>query len=62
MISLPPHDDRSIENMPSILKYLGYIAVHKYAVEILVANEFSGLAFGCKPNAAGTGITFFFKS
>ena len=33
--------------MPTVLKWLGYIAVHKYSTEIVVANEFHGLKFDC---------------
>ncbi|GFO20501.1 ATP-binding cassette sub-family g member 5 [Plakobranchus ocellatus] len=38
---------RSFASMPKILKWLGYIAVHKYSTEIVVANEFHGLKFVC---------------
>ncbi|XP_012940212.1 ATP-binding cassette sub-family G member 5 [Aplysia californica] len=44
---------RSIENMPDILQWAGYIAVHKYATEVIVVNEFKGLVFDCESSVPG---------
>ncbi|KAK3094013.1 hypothetical protein FSP39_022934 [Pinctada imbricata] len=38
---------RSIKNMLEIFQWAGWLSVHKYSTEILVANEFHGLNFTC---------------
>ncbi|CAG5128729.1 unnamed protein product [Candidula unifasciata] len=38
---------RAVTNMPDFLEWAGYIAIHKYAAEIVVANEFHNLNFTC---------------
>ncbi|KAH9488423.1 ATP-binding cassette sub- G member 5 [Bulinus truncatus] len=38
---------RTVENMPSIIQWFSYVALHKYSTEILVGNEFHGLKFEC---------------
>uniref|UniRef100_A0A2C9L8I2 CDR ABC transporter domain-containing protein n=1 Tax=Biomphalaria glabrata TaxID=6526 RepID=A0A2C9L8I2_BIOGL len=43
---------RTIENMPTVLQWASYIAVHKYSTAILVGNEFHGLKFTCPEQAA----------
>lgn len=44
---------RTVENMPSVLKWAGYAAIHKYSTEILVGNEFHGLHFNCDTDKTG---------
>ncbi|BFZ08011.1 hypothetical protein BsWGS_11050 [Bradybaena similaris] len=38
---------RAVNNMPDFLQWAGYIAIHKYAAEIVVAHEFHNLNFTC---------------
>uniref|UniRef100_H9GM31 ATP binding cassette subfamily G member 5 n=1 Tax=Anolis carolinensis TaxID=28377 RepID=H9GM31_ANOCA len=38
---------RSMEDMPTPIKMMSYFTFQKYASEILVVNEFSGLTFTC---------------
>ncbi|KAK0050357.1 ATP-binding cassette sub-family G member 5 [Biomphalaria pfeifferi] len=44
---------RTMENMPTILQWAGYVAIHKYVTEIVVGNEFSGLQFTCDTSGPG---------
>ncbi|KAH9488427.1 ATP-binding cassette sub- G member 5 [Bulinus truncatus] len=44
---------RTVENMPTILQWAGYVSVHKYITEIVVGNEFNGLQFTCDSPASG---------
>ncbi|KAI8784889.1 ATP-binding cassette sub-family G member 5 [Biomphalaria glabrata] len=44
---------RTMENMPTILQWAGYVAIHKYVTEIVVGNEFSGLQFTCDTSGRG---------
>ncbi|XP_059144004.1 ATP-binding cassette sub-family G member 5-like [Physella acuta] len=38
---------RTVENMPQVLQWAGFVAIHKYSTEIIVGNEFQGLKFEC---------------
>ncbi|KAK3772827.1 hypothetical protein RRG08_062509, partial [Elysia crispata] len=51
---------RSVATQPKILRWLGYIAIHKYSTEIVIGNEFHGLKFDCPggESCAQTGDNF----
>ncbi|XP_004347341.1 ATP-binding cassette [Capsaspora owczarzaki ATCC 30864] len=41
---------RSTQSIPVFLQYMGYATLHKYASEVMVANEYQGLQLECPAN------------
>ncbi|XP_076463806.1 ATP-binding cassette sub-family G member 5-like [Babylonia areolata] len=44
---------RTTQNMIDVLQYMGWMSIHKYSSEILVANEFHKLNLTCEKNPQG---------
>ncbi|XP_009866847.1 PREDICTED: ATP-binding cassette sub-family G member 5-like, partial [Apaloderma vittatum] len=45
---------RTIEEMPTPFKILGYLTFQKYSSEVLIVNEFYGLNFTCGKSSGST--------